>query len=97
MTVIDEVLATEKASEQKLEAAKTAAAEAILVAKKAQATELQTEQVRLQAVEAAELAAFEKKIGEKVAEINLAAEKKVAAIESSFSERPKMLFSFRTQ
>jgi hypothetical protein len=91
MTVIDTVLATEKASTQKLEEAKAAAAETIHAAKNTQATKLEAEKARLREIESAELAAFEKVIAQKVKETHHSVEKKVAAIEEAFTSKKDVI------
>jgi|AntRauTorckE6833_2_1112554.scaffolds.fasta_scaffold24981_2 Holliday junction resolvasome RuvABC endonuclease subunit len=87
MTVLDEVLTAEKASEQKRAEAKEAAVAAVLTAKKEQGEALISEQKRLAETEKTELANHTKQVAVTVESITQDAHVKVQAVESKFAQK----------
>jgi len=87
MTVLDEVLTAEKASEQKLVEAKEAATAGVLTAKKEQGEALASEQKRLAEVEKTELTNHTKRVAVTVENITQDAQVKVQALEIKFAQK----------
>ena len=87
MTVLDEVLTAEKASEQKLAEAKEAATTGVLTAKKDQVDALKAEKNRLAEVEKAELVSQTKHVAEVTEKITQETHVKVQTIEGKFEQK----------
>ncbi len=87
MTVIDEVLAAEKASEQKIAEAKTASAAAVTAAKKEQLTAIEAEKTKLAEAEKAELATHATHVAGLAEKISKDAEAKVLSVETKFAQK----------
>lgn len=87
MTVLDEVLIAEKASEEKLAEAKETATAEILAAKKDQVDALTAEKKRLADIETTELAKHTKHVGDLVEKITQDAQVKVHAVDSKFEQK----------
>jgi|GEM_PF-1650209 len=86
MTVIDEVLAVEKASEQKLQEATATAAEVVLAAKKTQSTALEAEKKHLQEVEETQLSAHQSHVDTSAEKIAKDAQAKIDEVEKKFAD-----------
>jgi hypothetical protein len=87
MTVIDQVLTAEKASESKLSEAREAAVVAVAVAKKAQVETLLAEKTRLAEVEKTELASHSAQVEKTAQGIISKADVTVKAVEGKFAQR----------
>lgn len=91
MTVIDQVLQAEKASEEKLTEAKVTAAATVAAAHKNQAQTLSDEKARLAEVEKNELAAHANQVEKSAQEIVQKAEVAVKAVEDKFAQKSASL------
>ncbi len=87
MTVIDEVLAAEKASEAKLTEAKEAATSVVVGAKKTQAEALVSEKTRLAEIEKNELASHQAHVEKSAEKIVHDAQAKVQTVETKFAQK----------
>lgn len=87
MTVIDEVLAAEKASEQKVAEARDAAVISVVAARKEQQAAIDAEKMRLAQVEDKELSAHAEKIAKEATKIVENAYAQVKAVETKFEQK----------
>ena len=87
MTVIDQVLTAEKASETKLAEAREATAALVSVAKKAQTQALTSEKTRLAEIEKTALATHQEQINESTEKTIHDAQVKVKVIEGKFAQQ----------
>jgi vacuolar-type H+-ATPase subunit H len=87
MTVIDQVLTAEKASETKLAEAREAIAALVSAAKKTQTEALASEKARLAEIEKTELAIHQAQVEKAAEKIVYDAQTKVKVIEGKFAQK----------